>query len=74
MSKSSNHLKRPMNAFIIWSQQQRRNDKENKKLNFKEQNKRLGVMWKEMTEEETRPYYKKAEILRVQHKQDHPEY
>ena len=27
-----------------------------------------------MTEEEKRPYYKKAEILRVQHKQDHPEY
>ena len=51
-------------------------DQENKILyiNFVEQNKSLGVRWKKMTEEETRPYYKRAETLRIQHKQDHPEY
>ena len=63
-----------MNAFIIWSQQQRRNDKENTKLNFAEQNRRIGVMWKAMTEQQKRPYFNEEERLRLQYKLDHPNY
>ena len=73
---SSNRMKRPMNAFIIWSQQQRQHDKETQILyiSFVEQNRNLGARWKKMTEEEKSPYYKRAETQRIQHKQDHPDY
>ena len=73
---SSNRVKRPMNAFIIWSQQQRQHDKETQILyiSFVEQNRNLGARWKKMTEEEKSPYYKRAETQRIQHKQDHPDY
>ena len=65
------HIKRPMNAFILWSQQKRRitaatpNDH-----NAKE----LGQKWKNLTQELRQPYIDKAKRLRMLHQKRYPNY
>ena len=35
---------------------------------------KLGEIWNELTNEQQRPYFKKAESLKEKHKQNHPNY
>ena len=35
---------------------------------------KLGEIWNELTSEQQRPYFRKAETLKAEHKQNHPNY
>lgn len=70
-----NHIKRPMNAFMVWSQLERRKiievtpDKHNAEIS-----KELGRRWKLLPEEARQPYIEEAERLRVLHQKEFPDY
>ncbi|KAL3117258.1 hypothetical protein niasHT_007661 [Heterodera trifolii] len=73
--KSGTHIKRPMNAFMVWSRDERlkicsiQPDKHNAEIS-----KELGTRWKRMTREERRPFEQKAEDLRQLHLLEYPNY
>lgn len=70
-----NHVKRPMNAFMVWSQLERRKivavnpDKHNAEIS-----KELGRRWKSLTETERQPFIDDAERLRQLHLKEYPDY
>jgi len=70
-----NHIKRPMNAFMVWSQLQRRRIiADNPDSHNAEISKNLGKAWKSLTDKERAPFIEEAEKLRMLHQKEYPDY
>ncbi|CAF99981.1 unnamed protein product, partial [Tetraodon nigroviridis] len=71
----SGHIKRPMNAFMVWSQIERRKIMEQSPdMHNAEISKRLGKRWKLLRDSDKIPFIKEAERLRLKHMADYPDY
>jgi len=70
-----NHIKRPMNAFMRWSQLERRKIISNcPDAHNAEISKNLGKKWRTLSEEEKKPFVEEAERLKMLHLREYPDY
>jgi len=73
--KMANHVKRPMNAFMVWSQIERRKIAANQPdIHNAEISKRLGRRWRLLSETDRLPFVREAERLRELHMREYPDY
>jgi transcription factor SOX4/11/12 (SOX group C) len=64
-----------MNAFMVWAQLERRKICEHQPdMHNAEISKHLGKRWKQLTDEEKKPFNVQAERLRQLHMQEYPDY
>ena len=69
------HIKRPMNAFMVWSQIQRAKIvKEQPNKHNAAISKQLGSEWKMLSDEARLPYIHESQRLKRIHKQQYPDY
>ncbi|XP_050080578.1 uncharacterized protein LOC126568178 [Anopheles maculipalpis] len=74
-TKKKQHIKRPMNAFMVWAQAARREmAQQQPRLQNSEISKDLGKIWKSLTDDDKQPFVEQAEKLRLAHKSQHPYY
>ena len=72
---SDKHIRRPMNAFIVWSREKRRHvSSENPRMHNSEISKLLGNGWRKLTADERQPYIAEAQRLARVHKEKYPDY
>ncbi|XP_060523616.1 transcription factor sem-2-like [Cylas formicarius] len=70
-----NHIKRPMNAFMVWSQIERRKICEvSPDMHNAEISKNLGVRWRQLNDEQRKPFIDEADRLRQLHQKEYPDY
>lgn len=68
-------IKRPMNAFMVWSSVERKKLAEKEpQVHNTELSKQLGHIWKAMTELEKLPFRKEADKLKSKLMEEHPDY
>ena len=69
------HIKRPANSFMIWTQDNRTKlFNENSTLNNAEISKLLGQKWNTLSNKEKQIYKDKAEQVKKEHKRKYPDY
>ena len=69
------HIKRPMNAFMVWSRGKRKQyATQHPRMHNSEISKRLGAEWKRLSTEEKEPFVSEAKRLQAVHIQEHPDY
>lgn len=75
MAQRENHIKRPMNCFMVWSREKRCEIlKKNPGINNALISKMLGEAWRKLSEKEKKPYVKEAKRLTAKLLEDHPDY
>ncbi|XP_009504442.2 transcription factor SOX-30 [Phalacrocorax carbo] len=69
----SGHVKRPMNAFMVWARIHRPAlAKANPAANNAEISVQLGLEWSKLTEEQKQPYYDEAQKIKRRHREEFP--
>ncbi|XP_026537932.1 transcription factor SOX-30 [Notechis scutatus] len=67
------HVKRPMNAFMVWARIHRPAlAKANPAANNAEISVQLGLEWNKLTEEQKKPYYDEAQKIKEKHREEFP--
>ncbi|KAK2503237.1 hypothetical protein MC885_018820, partial [Smutsia gigantea] len=67
------HVKRPMNAFMVWARIHRPAlAKANPAANNAEISVQLGLEWNKLSEEQKKPYYDEAQKIKKKHREEFP--
>lgn len=67
------HVKRPMNAFMVWARIHRPAlAKANPAANNAEISVQLGLEWNKLSEEQKKPYYDEAQKIKEKHREEFP--
>ncbi|KAI3413602.1 HMG (high mobility group) box SOX-14 [Globodera pallida] len=76
-SSSHKFIKRPLNAYMIWTRQERKRIlTDDPKMKMNEVSKAMGEKWKKMSDKDKKPYFELAKKFSEEHKlvlQEHPE-